>query len=517
MMKKSIRYKLFSYMTVGIVVFAMLLFGANTFFAERYYIAHKKNILTKSSKEIVQLIQGMNNAADFMDEGLIYKLNRLEKSIGGSVVIGRTDGTIFYPITHDLKGQIRKALSINPFVVLGREGELFAKPRAKYQGLREGTIKSLEFYDINSFFAITKDPNLKIDTLRFQTRLENNITVLVWVPMTEVSESADVSNRFTAIVALITILITALWAFYISGRFTKPIKQINNTAKKMAALDFSQTLTIHGEDEIGELSESINYLSFRLSEAIGELNRRNRQLEQDIDRSKKIDSMRREFVSNVSHELKTPIFLIQGYAEGLKANVAGDEEKRSFYCDVIMEEAEKMDVIVKDLLNLSQIESGKMDLCRCDFDIIQLIQEIVKKLEPVFEEKGINVVCDFRADHQVNGDPVRIEQVMVNYLNNAINHIDGSKEVRIEAKSKGEKVHISVFNTGKPIPENLLDRIWASFYKVDKARTRGYGGTGLGLAIVKAIQQAHGNAYGVANKEDGVEFWFDVDIVNNNE
>ncbi|HYE09643.1 MAG TPA: ATP-binding protein [Patescibacteria group bacterium] len=507
-MNKSIRYKLLAYMTVSIVVFALLLLGANTFFAEKYYVQYQKGTLIKTSKEITQLITGLDKEIDFQDEEIIFDLNKLEKSTGVSIVIGKADGTLYYPILHNPKGQPRKIFNVNPFVDLKRV-------ESKLKSLRDDVMKSWERYDNNSYFVITKDPNLKFDTLRYQNSLENGLTILVWIPMAEISESAAVSNRFTAVIAVITILISGLWFFYISDRLTKPIKEINKITKRMADLDFSQTLDIKGEDEIGQLSQSINHLSYRLDHAIGELNRKNKQLEQDVDRSKKIDVMRREFVSNVSHELKTPIFLIQGYAEGLKTNIAANEEKRSFYCDVIMEEAEKMDVIVKDLLSLSQLESDDMALSRCDFDIGKLINETIKKFEPMFKEKSIDIELDIDVQDMVHGDPVRMEQILVNYLNNAINHIDCHRQIKVTAKTQNEKIRVSVFNTGQHIPEELLDRIWLSFYKVDKARTRSYGGTGLGLAIVKAIQQAHNNGYGVMNIEGGVLFWFDLDLVKN--
>ena len=492
-------------MTVSIAAFALILLGANTIFAEKYYVHHQKGTLIKTSKEIIQIINGLKEASDFQDEDLIFILNRLEKSSGVSIVIGEADGTLYYPISRNIKGQPRKIFDVNPFVDFQRSEPRLNDPR-------KNTIRDMIPYDNNSYFIITKDPNLKFDTLRYQTRLENDLTILVWIPMTAISESASVSNRFTAIVAIITILISGLWFFYISDKFTQPIKEINKTAKRMAQLDFSQKLDIISEDEIGQLSKSINHLSDSLNNAIGELNRKNKQLEKDVDKGKKVDMMRREFVSNVSHELKTPIFLIQGYAEGLKTNIAADEEKKNFYYDVIMEEAEKMDIIVKDLLNLSQIESGDMDLSRCDFEIGKLISDTLKKLEPMFEEKGINIELDIELKEQVNGDPIRIEQVILNYLNNAINHVDSNKQIKVKAGIQNEKIRVSVFNTGNNIPEELLDRIWISFYKIDKARTRSYGGTGLGLAIVKAIQQAHNNQYGVLNSEGGVTFWFDIDL-----
>ena len=512
-MNKSIRYKLLAYMTGSIVLFALLLFLANTFFAEKYYTQHKKELLIKSSKEIAQRIEGLETETDFQEEKLVFDLNKLEKSIGGAIVIGKMDGTQYYPVMRDLKGQIRKALGANPFYSFFGNGQGGNRGgRVPLSKIGEG--RSYEPYEENSFFVINKDPSLSFETLRFQTQLENGIMILVWIPMTEISGAAAVSNNFTAMVAFITLLITVLWAFYISDRFTKPITEINNTAKRMAELDFSKSLNIEGEDEIAQLSRSINYLSHRLDEAIGELNRKNKKLESDIDKGKKVDAMRREFVSNVSHELKTPIFLIQGYAEGLRANVASDEEKRSFYCDVIMEEAEKMDIIVKDLLDLSQIEAGKIELNRCDFDIAQMVEDTLKKLQPLFAEKQIETAYETASEAWVSGDPLRIEQVLVNYLNNAINHTDSRKQIRITIQKEESKVRVSVFNAGQTIPEELLDRIWASFYKVDQARSRSCGGTGLGLAIVRAIQQAHGNGYGVRNLEQGVEFWFDIKKAN---
>jgi signal transduction histidine kinase len=515
-MNKSIRYKLLVYLIVSILVFALLLLVANTFFAEKYYVSHKKSNLLKTSNEITQLISGRSDAEDFQDKDLILALNRLEKITGVSIVIGRLDGSLYYPIQYNFKGQLKDILNINPFVDFeGTNKKSVPRGIIKPQSLRPDALKSITFVDENSYFVITKDPSLKIDTLRYQTRLKNGMMILVWTPMAEIAQNASVSNRFTAIVAIITIFIMGLWAYYISDRFTQPIKEINKITKRMAELDFSKTLDIKTEDEIGQLSQSINHLSYRLDDAIGELNRENKQLEQDVDKGKRIDAMRREFVSNVSHELKTPIFLIQGYAEGLKTNIAANEEKRDFYCDVIMEEAEKMDVIVKDLLNLSQIESGNMDLNRCNFDIEKLINETVKKLEPMFNEKNIDTYIDIDVQQQANGDPVRIEQIMVNYLNNAVNHIDNHKQIKITVENNNDKIRVSVFNTGQHIPENLLDRIWISFYKVDKARTRSYGGTGLGLAIVKAIQQAHSNEYGVSNVEGGVLFWFEVDLEKN--
>ena len=235
------------------------------------------------------------------------------------------------------------------------------------------------------------------------------------------------------------------------------------------------------------------------------------KLTEDIERERRIDKMRKEFISSVSHELKTPIALIQGYAEGLKLNVNEDEENRNFYCDVIMDEAGKMNRLVKDLLDLSQIEAGYFRLEKTVFDISFLVDHVLDKYRPILLEKGLKVDVEKKENVAVNGDIVRIEQVLVNLLNNAINHVDDSKLIKITVTTRNEKIRVSVYNSGKTIPEESLDKIWTSFYKVDKARTRAYGGTGLGLSVVRAILELHRNAFGVENHINGVTFWFEVD------
>lgn len=510
-MNLSVRHKLFIYMTVNILLFAVLLFGSNTFFAEKYYTSYKKNTLIKSSQTIENLIAGKSTASDFNDKSLHHEISTIEKSIGGTIFVGTMEGELFYP------HQSTREVLQRPDFIPAPSPDRVKKPVIPQKSwlrafdMSQRNVKSLEYYNENSFFVIAKDSNFEIDTLRYQTKLENDVLILVWVPMTGISESAAISNDFTAIIGLITILITGIWALYISGYFTRPIAEMNRITKKMAELDFSQVLRIDSKDEIGQLSRNINNLSYNLDDAINELNSRNLQLEQDIERERKLDKMRREFVSNVSHELKTPIFLIQGYAEGLKSNVASDEEKRNFYCDVIMEESEKMDHLVKDLLDLSHIESGIFPVNRIKFNLNPLINDIISKYEPVLSDKNIHLDVDIRGELAAYADPARIEQIIVNLMNNAIDHTDGNKVIKLSAKPTGEKIKVTVFNTGRPIPEEALDKIWSSFYKLDQARTRGFGGgTGLGLSIVRAIQEAHGNGYGVANLTDGVEFWFEI-------
>ena len=275
----------------------------------------------------------------------------------------------------------------------------------------------------------------------------------------------------------------------------------------MAKLDFSQKYDVKTDDEIGELGKTINDLSQQLNRKIVELNEANEKLKADIEKEKKIDAMRKEFISSVSHELKTPIALIQGYAEGLKDNIVTEEEDKNFYCEVISDETEKMEKLVKGLLTLSQIESGSVNLENKIFNIVHLVEKIVNKYKPILKNKNINLIIE-HDDKELNvkADRSKIEQVLVNFINNAINHIDENGKLKIGLKDGQEKIRVSVCNTGSHIPKEEMDRIWDSFYKIDKSRAREYGGTGLGLSIVKGILELHNNAFGVLNKNEVLNF-----------
>ena len=255
----------------------------------------------------------------------------------------------------------------------------------------------------------------------------------------------------------------------------------------------------------------MNELSETLETTIKELKNANVALKQDIAKKEQIDEMRKEFLSNVSHELKTPIALIQGYAEGLKEGVSDDEESRNFYCEVIMDEASKMNIMVKKLLTLNQLEFGNESANMERFDIVDMIKNYIKSASMLAKQKEATVKFDDYPPIFVWGDEFKIEEVLQNYYSNALNHIAGERIVEIKLVRKENHVRISVFNTGTPIPEESLPLIWDKFYKVDKARTRQYGGSGVGLSIVKAIMEGMGQAYGAINYDNGVEFYFELE------
>jgi signal transduction histidine kinase len=266
--------------------------------------------------------------------------------------------------------------------------------------------------------------------------------------------------------------------------------------------------------EIDELGQAMNEMSGTLERTISELKTANVSLQQDIEKKEQIDEMRKEFLSNVSHELKTPLALIQGYAEGLKECINDDETSRDFYCDVIMDESEKMNRMVKQLLTLNQLEFGNDRVEMTRFDIAELVRGVIQTASLMAAQKSVDVRFDGGEPVYVWGDEFKVEEVITNYLTNAINHADGDRQVTIRFSHRDNLVRTSVFNTGAQIPEEELDKIWIKFYKVDKARTREYGGSGIGLSIVKAIMDSFHQECGVINHENGVEFWMELDSNN---
>lgn len=471
----------------GLVLFFVLLSGLlNTKYLEEYYLNKKKNLLIDIGKRINESYMGN-------PEDIVLELERIERTAGVMIFIVNKDEGIKYGSTARILNQI-------PF-----QRKPPVLPKINFRFINRKDIDKM------NNFQYQNDPELKIDYLNYIATLNSREILILRVPLAAISENVDVTNDFMLFTGLIIIIIGSILAFVFSKKFTKPILELNKIAQHMANLDFTKKCSIQNEDEVGELGKSINHLSLQLDNAITELNAENRKLILEIEEERKIDEMRKEFISSVSHELKTPIALIQGFAEGLRDNVNDEEESRNYYCDVIIDEAGKMDGMVKELLNLSQFESGFLKLTREDFDICSLVQEVLTKYNVIFTEKGIRLDDAHQERTIVNGDILRIEQVLVNYINNALNHVDSNKLLKVSITQGQDKIRVSVFNTGRHIPTEALDKIWTSFYKVDAARTRDYGGYGLGLSIVRAIQNLHNNSYGVENIEGGVLFWFDID------
>ncbi len=351
------------------------------------------------------------------------------------------------------------------------------------------------------------DRKENIEYIELLSSMGLNGYYVVRYPLLNIQEAAQISLIFYIVVGFIMLIVSGMTIRILTRRLTKPIGELIELSGRMTKLDFEARYQSGGEDEIGQLGSNMNIMSENLENSIKELKKANAELKQDIKIKTQIDEKRREFLSNVSHELKTPIALIQGYAEGLK-DMVQDAENREFYCDVIIDEANKMNRLVRQLLSLDQLESGREQLDVTRFDISELIKGLLNSSNIRIEQTGAKVINDVKSPLYVWGDEFKIEQVLTNYLSNAFNHLEGDKIIHLTSEVEGGVATITVFNTGKPIPEEELDNIWSKFYKIDKARTREYGGSGIGLSIVKAIMELHSQKCWAENYENGVAFKF---------
>ena len=487
---KSVRFRLFFTMCIVITVIVLCLITANNLVLETFYL-HSK------TENVKQVYEKINNYYKYnTNVNIESELRRIAFNNNFDIFIKTKAGVYLFSTDKDFYDTLNRLNDI--------------------ENLNKNTDNIL-FKDENVTIRRVNDTNNNISYLLLSGTLSNGYTLYIRIPVVPIQESVQISNRALLWIGAITILISAFIASYVSKKFTDPILQLNDIANKMAKLDFSQKYRITDtEDEINELGQNINTMSDKLERTIKQLRENNIELEKDIEEKSKIDEMRKQFISDVSHELKTPIALIQGYAEGLVENVNTDEESKKFYAEVILDESNKMDKLVKQLLDLMKLEYGKREFQNKKLDIVELTNEVIRKCNVMLEEKQIDVKFEQKEPIYVKADEFYIEQVMTNYLTNAIKHcdvIECKKEINItiDKKEAEGKIRFSVFNTGENIGEEDIERIWGRFYKVDSSRNRDNGGTGIGLALVKAIMNNYQNKYGVINHENGVEFYFELD------
>lgn len=488
---KSVRFKLFFIMCVVILIIVLFLILINSIVLENFYIYSK-------TATIKQVYQKVNNyyASENPNINLETELKKVAYKNNFDILIKTDTNLIIFTSDKEFLSSTYILKDINEIT-------------------REN-INTQNDKKNNLNIKITTDETNNINYMFLTGILDNGYVLYIRMPISPIKESVKISNTLLLMIGGVTLAVAGVVASFISKKFTNPILQLNDIANKMAKLDFSQKYRVTDtEDEINELGRSINTMSDKLETTIKQLQKSNIELEKDIEEKSKIDDMRKQFISDVSHELKTPIALIQGYAEGLIENVSTDEESRRFYAEVILDETNKMDRLVKQLLELMKLEYGKKEFNNEKFDINELINEVIRKCEVMLQKNNIQVEFESKKPIYVWADEFYIEQVVTNYFTNAIKHteeIGNNKKIKITVKQLNDKMRITVFNTGKTIPEEDLTRIWGRFYKVDSSRNRQDGGTGIGLALVKAIMNNYQNEYGVNNKKDGVEFYFDVDI-----
>ena len=479
---------------IGLVIAIMLISTLiNSQFLGRYYISYKQSTLIDVYENMQQAVKHNGSSYENMAEELsevveVGNIAFVIMSGNGQHLITSTSND---RQTEEMRSQLMGyLLNINQ-----GKGELLEEKENYQIRSAEDVINGDEYIEMWGY-------------------LTDGSAFILRTPLESIRESVALSNRFLMYIMLVMALIGCVFVWYFSKRIANPILELATISKRMADLDFQAKYTSGGKNEIGVLGENFNIMSEKLEQTVSELKSANYELQKDIEKKEKMETMRTEFIGNVSHELKTPIALIQGYAEGLKEGISDDPESRAFYCDVIMDEAAKMNQMVQNLLTLNQLEVGEEEVNFQRFNIMDLIQGVVQSCEILIQQKEADVRLDTSVPVYVWSDEWKVEQVFRNYFSNALNHLENEKVIDIRVSVDEEKgtARVSVFNTGKQIPKEDIDQIWNKFYKVDKAHTREYGGNGIGLSIVKAIMESFRKEYGVINYNNGVAFWFELDV-----
>lgn len=467
---RSIAGKLFGALALCILV--LLLFNGllNRFAFQRYYEREQTALLEQ--------------AFSVADEALVKRQN-VEQALSGYVTDNGIGATVWsgYRLLYSNDPRLSDSVFISP----------------------EDVPLSAGTYTVRT---VTQNGEQRL-TLLGKSR--NGINIMLWGSLSRVGDGVAIVNRFLWWSALATLVCGFIGMYFVSRSVTRPVRQLSAMAQGMAHLDFSgRYVSVGSQDELAELGQSLNTVSQSMAENLAALKTANAKLLADVEQKERQDEARTRFIRNVSHELKTPLSLIQNYAEGLHENAADDAASREFYCTVIEEEAQKLSLILHKLTLLMQLESGKEELQIEQFDIAALAKRLLKRYAPLFAEHNVVPPTVENEPCMVWGDAALIENVLTNYLTNALNHVTDGGEIRLTFEKGEERTRVTVFNTGAPIPEEDLPHVWESFYKVDKARTREYGGTGIGLSVVAAIMNAHHLPYGVQNTQNGVEFYIEL-------
>ncbi len=489
---KSLMLQLFlQLLTIVLFMVAFLLIINSTFIETMYYVRAQTS-MNRAVQE-VDNIESRNN--NFLDE---IKTVENKHTTYIEIFQGSSDKLAYSTVMNDLiKHTMYDEEDVDQMFV----GLTIAK---------KITVQSKLYTTDTGVYYIGKEIPSDIEYFVCQSKLSTGDTIKIYTQRNVIESNAEYTSDIIRIVICVVGVALMIAFFIYAWLFTRPMIEMNDVTKRMSKMDFSQKCVTKSTNELGQLASSINSMSDSLAQAMGDLQEKNRQLELDIEHEHKMEKSRKEFVSNVSHELKTPISIIQGYAEGLKLGISDNPEDNEEYLDVIIEESKKMNDIVLDLLELSYYESGSYKLNESEFSLNSLIEDYVQAQKMLLSEKGIDLEVLIPENMVAFADESKIGMVLNNYFSNAVSHCENDKKIVITAKEINGNYRISVFNTGKNISDDVIEEMWNSFYRGDKSRHRKEGRFGIGLSIVAAIQDMHGMSYGCENKEDGVEFLFDV-------
>lgn len=480
-MNKKLWIRLFINVAVIFAVFVIILAIANSALLTGYFTAKEERLLIENSAALASVdINDTNEVTD--------KINEISDKYNFDIEIYEKNGNILYTtIGTQMMDYIHSGFDRPGFSMNHEEMETVKQSVTDDGAVIETAVSR---FNRKEYLLCKRETNGVITELRIQTDILEN--------------SAEVASEFIIIIAFICLLLSLVWVFIFAKKFAAPITEMSDITEKMSELDFTRKVNVRSSDEIGQLGSSINNLSDKLDSALCELRSANERLTDEIELERRLDVMRKAFVANVSHELKTPLSVISGYAEGLKLNV--NSASKDNYCDTIIDETERMNRLVLSILELSKYESGQIPLSNDVFDISAVAQDMAKRILSARPDIRLTNLIPERT--LLYSDPVQTEQILKSYLENAAAHTPENGNITLSCEEAGDRLKIKIFNSGELIEPDIMPHIWESFWRADKAHSRAEGRFGLGLSIVSAIVKNQGCSCGVYNTDSGVCFWF---------
>lgn len=481
-LKSKLWFNIFLQVAAIFAVFVLVLTLCNTALLSRFFFVRQKNTLVSQINRLSDVDVNDSNAVS-------EALTDISENYNFDVEIYDGYGNIKYTT---------QGAQMMDFFIDGRHDFRMMHEDMiviKSQELSNGVVyeEAVRRFDNNEFLLCRK-------------QIDENLFAEVKIQKQLVMSSAATANEFITVIAAICLLLSLVWVVIFARRFSKPLIQMNEITRDMANLKFDRAITVDRTDEIGQLAASVNEMSASLSETLDDLNRTNAKLRDEIELERELDKMRKTFVANVSHELKTPIAIISGYAEGLKLNV--NAQNRGQYCDTIIDESQRMNNLVLSILELSKYESGQVPANKTEFDISTLASLLCER---IFDGTDITATNKIPTETTAFADEMQIEQALKAYLENAKSHVNSGGNVTVFSEEIADKIRVCVHNTGSHIEPDKMPYIWQSFYRGDDSHKRDKTRFGLGLSIVNAVMNIHNNSCGVYNTADGVTFWLELD------
>lgn len=512
-MKRSIRHKFFFLIAVILLfnILVTLLFGSSLM--EKFYIENKKSELRQSYSTLRSAL-AEDSAAPSSNTTLadaIFEIERnnvtimfIDPKSADNEIVYYSRGNRFQEMEANQPGNGHNPQQ--PF------NPLFSHYSPEKWIERAESLGVFTADDL-PLLVSENSPSKPQPTLSLYGQGENGVYIFLSTPQDPLTLAASLGVQYNLYISLATFLLATILIYFISKRFTQPISDIDQAARRISQMDFSQRCTIHTHDELEELSGSINLMADKLEAYIEQLKLNQELLEKDLAREAKTNQLRKEFITNVSHDFKTPLTLIRAYTESLAEQTLPAEEQQA-YCQIILKETERMTALVTRLLQLSKLESGVITLEESIFPLDEMMRDILHNNQILIKEKQLHIRLLPQEDCFAYGDYNRIEQVLVNLIENAIKYTPPGGTIILDIQPAAPNVYrITITNTSSPLPPEQLEDIFISFYKRDQSRKSDHNSFGLGLAIVKAILDLHHQPCGARNTPDGLEFWFELPSV----